>query len=292
MANKENSMLGKRLANAYLSSVVSIALVLLLVGVASLLLVNARGISNYFKENMKVSVLMKQEVEDVQAAEYLRTVEAQPYVKSAVLVSREQGVSEMKELLGEDFLDVFETSPIPVSLDLTLRAEYVSADSLDVIRVNLEESPLVGEVVYQRALVDKLNSNLGKVSMVIGVFVLLLLFISFVLINNTVRLNIYSRRFTIHTMRLVGATKRFIRGPFLVQAVFQGLFAGLVASLLLLGIMFVIRSEFAQLFAIFSMELLLAVIGIVLACGVVICLISTFFVVNKLISLRKSELYY
>ncbi|MCQ2114688.1 MAG: permease-like cell division protein FtsX [Bacteroidales bacterium] len=292
MANKENSMLGKRLANAYLSSVVSIALVLLLVGVASLLLVNARGISNYFKENMKVSVLMKQEVEDVQAAEYLRTVEAQPYVKSAVLVSREQGVSEMKELLGEDFLDVFETSPIPVSLDLTLRAEYVSADSLDVIRVNLEESPLVGEVVYQRALVDKLNSNLGKVSMVIGVFVLLLLFISFVLINNTVRLNIYSRRFTIHTMRLVGATKRFIRGPFLVQAVFQGLFAGLVASLLLLGIMFVIRTEFAQLFAIFSMELLLAVIGIVLACGVVICLISTFFVVNKLISLRKSELYY
>lgn len=292
MANKENSMLGKRLANAYLSSVVSIALVLLLVGVASLLLVNARGISNYFKENMKVSVLMKQEVEDVQAAEYLRTVEAQPYVKSAVLVSREQGVSEMKELLGEDFLDVFETSPIPVSLDLTLRAEYVSADSLDVIRVNLEESPLVGEVVYQRALVDKLNSNLGKVSMVIGVFVLLLLFISFVLINNTVRLNIYSRRFTIHTMRLVGATKRFIRGPFLTQAVFQGLFAGLVASLLLLGIMFVIRSEFAQLFAIFSMELLLAVIGIVLACGVVICLISTFFVVNKLISLRKSELYY
>lgn len=292
MANKENSMLGKRLANAYLSSVVSIALVLLLVGVASLLLVNARGISNYFKENMKVSVLMKQEVEDVQAAEYLRTVEAQPYVKSAVLVSREQGVSEMKELLGEDFLDVFETSPIPVSLDLTLRADYVSADSLDVIRVNLEESPLVGEVVYQRALVDKLNSNLGKVSMVIGVFVLLLLFISFVLINNTVRLNIYSRRFTIHTMRLVGATKRFIRGPFLVQAVFQGLFAGLVASLLLLGIMFVIRTEFAQLFAIFSMELLLAVIGIVLACGVVICLISTFFVVNKLISLRKSELYY
>lgn len=292
MANKENSMLGKRLANAYLSSVVSIALVLLLVGVASLLLVNARGISNYFKENMKVSVLMKQEVEDVQAAEYLRTVEAQPYVKSAVLVSREQGVSEMKELLGEDFLDVFETSPIPVSLDLTLRAEYVSADSLDVIRVNLEESPLVGEVVYQRALVDKLNSNLGKVSLVIGVFVLLLLFISFVLINNTVRLNIYSRRFTIHTMRLVGATKRFIRGPFLVQAVFQGLFAGLVASLLLLGIMFVIRTEFAQLFAIFSMELLLAVIGIVLACGVVICLISTFFVVNKLISLRKSELYY
>lgn len=292
MANKGNGMLGRRLANAYLSSVVSISLVLLLIGIASLLLVSAGSLSNYFKENMKVSVDLKQEVDDEQAAGYLEEIGKREFVKDAVLVSREQGISEMKELLGEDFLDVFETSPIPVSVDLNLRAEYVSADSLDLIKVGLEESPLVDEVIYQRDLVDKLNSNLGKVSLVIGVFVLLLLFVSFVLINNTVRLNIYSRRFTVHTMRLVGATKRFIRGPFLVQAVFQGLFSGLLASLLLLGIMFVIRTEFAQLFSIFSLELLLIVIGIVLVSGVVICLISTFFVVNKLISLRKSELYY
>ncbi len=292
MAKEEKKMLGRRLANAYLSSVVSIALVLLLVGIAGLLLVNAKGIGNYFKENMKVSVLMKPEVEDVEAASYLEKIAGADYVKTAELISREQGISEMQDLLGKDFLDVFESSPIPVSVDLTLKADYVSADSLEVIKIDLEESPLVGEVVYQGALVDKLNSNLGKISLVIGVFTILLLFISFVLINNTVRLNTYSRRFTIYTMRLVGATKRFIRRPFVVQAVFQGLFSGLIASLLLLGVMFVIRSEFAQLFSVFGKELLLLVLGVVLLCGVLICVGSTYFVVNRLVSLRKGELYY
>ena len=121
---------------------------------------------------------------------------------------------------------------------------------------------------------------------------LLLLFISFVLINNTVRLSVYARRFTIHTMKLVGATRSFIRAPFLVQSVFQGLFAAFLAIIVLLGLMFLMRSEFAQLFEIFRMELLLLVMGIVVAAGLAICMISTFFVVNKLISLRKDELYY
>ena len=148
------------------------------------------------------------------------------------------------------------------------------------------------EVVYQRSLVDALNANLSRISMVIGVFIILLLFISFVLINNTVRLNVYARRFTVHTMKLVGATRSFIRGPFLVQSVFQGLFSAFIAIIALLGILFVIRREFLQLFAIFRLELLLAVMGIVLVAGVLICFISTWFVVDKLVSLKKDELYY
>ena len=292
MANSDNRIMRRRLRNAYLSSVISISLVLLLVGVASMLLVNAKSVSDYFKENMQISVLMKQNVSDEDALEYRELLDGERYIKSTTFVSKEQGRKELAEQLGEDFLDVFETSPIPVSIDVTLEAAYVSSDSLEVVRAEIAESELVEEVVYQRSLVDALNANLSRISMVLGVLIALLLFISFVLINNTVRLSVFTRRFTIHTMKLVGATRSFIRAPFLLQSAFQGVFAAFLAIIVLLGLMFLMRSSFAQLFEIFRMELLLLVMGIVLVSGLALCLISTYFVVNKLISLHKDELYY
>ena len=287
-----NQIMRRRLANAYLSSIISISLVLLLVGMASILLVNAKSVSDYFKENMKVSVMMKQTVSEESAMKFKAKLDKERYIKSSVYVSKEQGMSEMAQMLGDDFLDVFEVSPIPASIDITLNADYVSADSLEVVKQEISKSSLVDEVIYQRSLVDALNANLSKISLVLGVFISLLLFISFVLINNTVRLNVFARRFTIHTMKLVGATKSFIRAPFLVQAVFQGIFSAVVAIVVLVGIMFFVRSEFQQLFEIFRMELLLLVMLIVLVCGIVICVVSTYFVVGKLISLKKDELYY
>lgn len=291
MASGENRLIRRRLAGAWLSTVISISLVLLLVGVAGLLVANARSVSDYFKENMQVSVLMKQEVGDDEAMEYVSDLDAKPFIKSTTFVSREQGSKEMTDLLGEDFLNVFEAAPIPVSVDVTLKADYVSSDSLEVVKNEIMKSPLVDEVVYQQSLVDKLNTNLRKISMVLGVFIVLLLFISFVLINNTVRLNVFSRRFTIHTMRLVGATKSFIRAPFLVQAVFQGLFSALLATLMLVGILFFVRSEFAQLFEVFRLDMLLIVIGVEILAGVLICVVSTALVVGRLVSLSKDELY-
>lgn len=291
MASGENRLIRRRLAGAWLSTVISISLVLLLVGVAGLLVANARSVSDYFKENMQVSVLMKQEVGDDVAMEYVSDLDAKPFIKSTTFVSREQGAKEMTDLLGEDFLNVFEAAPIPVSVDVTLKADYVSSDSLEVVKNEIMKSPLVDEVVYQQSLVDKLNTNLRKISMVLGVFIVLLLFISFVLINNTVRLNVFSRRFTIHTMRLVGATKSFIRAPFLVQAVFQGLFSALLATLMLVGILFFVRSEFAQLFEVFRLDMLLIVIGVEILAGVLICVVSTALVVGRLVSLSKDELY-
>ena len=278
--------------NAYLSSVISISLVLLLVGIASLLMVNAKGVSDYFKENMQVSVMMKQSVSDEDALKFKESLDGERYIKKTVFISKEQGQRELAQQLGEDFLDVFETSPIPVSIDVTLEADYVSADSLEVVRAEISKSSLVDEVIYQKSLVDALNDNLSRISLILGVFIALLLFISFVLINNTVRLSVFARRFTIHTMKLVGATRSFIRAPFLLQSAFQGIFASFIAIIVLLGLMFVMRSEFEQLFEIFRMDLLLTVLGIVVAAGLSICLISTFFVVNKLISLKKDELYY
>ncbi len=282
----------RRLRNAYLSSVISISLVLLLVGVASLLLVNAKAISDYFKENMQVSVMLKQTIDESDGLKYKEELDKQPFIRSSAFVSREQGRYEMEQLLGEGFLDVFETAPIPVSIDITLNAEYVSADSIEVVKARILDSQFVEEVVYQRSLVDALNANLSKISMVLSIFIALLLFISFVLINNTVRLNVFARRFTIHTMKLVGATRSFIRAPFLVQSLFQGVFAAVISILALVGGLYFVRNEFEQLFEVFRMELLLVVLGIVLVSGMLICLLSTWMVVNKLLSLNKDELYY
>lgn len=292
MSSVENKMLRRRLAGSYISTVISISLVLLLVGIASLLLVNAGSVSDYFKENMQVSVLMKTEVDNAQAEAFCATLDSLPFVKATRFVSKEQGIEEMKSMLGEDFLSVFESSPIPASVDLTLLPEYVSADSLGIVKSEIMKSPLVDEVAYQQSLVDALNANLGRIAGALGIFILLLLFISFVLINNTVRLNIFSHRFTVHTMRLVGATRGFIRRPFMVQAVFEGVLAAFIAIALLLGGLMIVKNSFGQLFEIFQLRQLLMVMGIVLVSGVAICVISTYFVVNKMVSLSRGELYY
>lgn len=292
MANTDNKIMRRRLANAYLSSVISISLVLLLVGVASMLLVNAKGVSDYFKENMQASVMMKTDVSDDEALMYKEKLDAQTFIKATEFISKEQGQREMEAQLGEDFLDVFEVSPIPASINVTLEAEYVSTDSLEVVKSRIASSELVESVEYQTSLVEALNANLRKISLILSVFIGLLLFISFVLINNTVRLSVFSRRFTIHTMKLVGATRSFIRAPFIVQSAFQGVFAAFIAIIILVGILFFMKNGFAQLFEIFRLDLLLLVMGIVLASGLIICVTSTWFTVNKLVSLKKDELYY
>ena len=155
MGSRENKkMMRRRLANAYLSSIISISLVLLLIGLAGMLMVNANSVSNYFRENMQVSVMFKQAVTEDVALEYKADLDKHRFVKSSLFVSKEQGGRGMAEMLGEDFLDVFEVSPIPVSIDVTLSADYVSADSLEVVRSEIEKSPLVDEIVYQSSLVD------------------------------------------------------------------------------------------------------------------------------------------
>ena len=291
MRKVEKRLMRRRLAGAWISSVISISLVLLLVGVGSLLLVNASSVSDYFKENMQVSVILKDEVSEAEAGILAGKLEGKEYIKGVEIISRETGIKEMAQLLGEDFLEVFETAPVPVSLDISLKAEYVSSDSLAVVRKDIAASPLVDDVVYRQSLVDALNANLRKISFVLAVFIALLLFISFVLINNTVRLNVFARRFTIHTMKLVGASRSFIRRPFLLQGAVQGLFAALIAILMLIGGLFILRNSFSALFEVFSLKMLLVVMGIVVASGVLICVISTYFVVNRLLSLSKDQLY-
>ena len=292
MPKPESKMMRRRLANAYLSSVISITLVLLLVGIASLVVINSGSVARYLKENMKISVLMVPDADEQDAQEYIASVGSLPYVHDTRLVTREEGEKELADMLGEDFLDVFETSPVPVSVDVTLNAEYVVPDSLAFVTEILSASPLVDEVDSQQPLVELLNENLAKISVVFGVFILLLLFISFVLINNMVRLSVFARRFTIHTMKLVGATKSFIRAPFLRVALVQGLISALLASAALWALYYAARGSFGALFEIFNIVTLIEATGIMFLCGVLICMLSTWFVVGKLVGATKDELYY
>ncbi len=291
MVLNDNKILRKRYVRAFLSSVASIALVLFLVGIAATLLVSQKSITGYLKENMQVSVMMKPQVGESAALKCKKTIDGMAFTKSSSYISKEQGAKEMASLLGEDFLDVFETSPIPISVNLTLKADYVTADSLEVVKSRLGALKEVSEVVCQQSLVEALNSNLNKISIFLAALISLLLFISFVLINNTVRLSVHSRRFTIHTMKMVGATKAFICRPFVLESIFQGLFASFLAVIFILCSLVFLKGQFSQLFSVFTIGMLLTVILIVVGAGLLICTLSTVVTVNKLVGLDKAELY-
>lgn len=292
MSKRENKLLRRRMVNAYLSSVISISLVLLLVGAAALLAVNVGGVSRYLKENMKISVIFNQEVTGEQAEKYAGSASLLPYVKEVRVVSREEGEKELAKMLGEDFLSVFETSPVPVSADVTLKAEYVVADSLALVVKALSASPLVDEVDSRQGLVEALDTNLTKISAVFAVLIAVLLFISFALINNMVRLSVYARRFTIHTMKLVGATRSFITAPFLKAALVQGLVASVISTAALSGILYALNRSFPEFFSVLSRSSLLISAGIIFAAGALLCTLSTYFVVGKLSEAPKDDLYY
>ena len=292
MARPEKKLMRKRIVNAYLSSVISISLVLLLTGVAALLVLNAHGVSKYLKENMRISVLLRDDATEAQAGEWAAAQESLPFVRSTRVITREEGAEELKSMLGEDFLDVFETSPVPLSVDVTLNAAYVQKDSLAFVTQALAVSPLVEEVETQQSVVEALTTNLARISVVLGIFILLLLFISFVLINNTVRVSVFARRFTIHTMKLVGATRSFIRAPFVRAAVLQGLVSSALAVGMLWALMEGLRRSFPELASIVDLNQLLIVCGIVVALGILLCVISTWMVVNRLVATPKDDLYY
>ena len=292
MGKKETNIIYRRLVRSYLSSVISITLILLLVGIVCLFLVNARSVSNYFKENISISAFIRMDASGEMVEELKGRIEKADYSKEVIVITKEQGMREMRELLGDSFMDVFDMDPIPLSFDIKLNADYVSKDSMAVTELVLMNEPLITEVVYQESLMDVLNSNIEKIGLALGVFVIFLLFISMVLISSTVRLNVYAKRFTIHTMRLVGAKKSFIIKPFVTQSVFQGLISGFLAVLGLIGVIFMIKNKFYQMFLLFDMRSMAFVLIFVILLGVVICVLSTIIVVNRIISISKDELYY
>ena len=291
MSVREKGIISRRIAQSYLSSVISISLVLFLVGGAAMVISNAKSVSDYFRENMKISAELSLSADETSALSLAKKIEGMDGIKSVEYISREQGIREMEEQLGSGFLDVFETPPIPISLEISLDAAYVEADSLKIIEERITDIPGVDGLYYQQSLFDSLNDNIEKAGAVLAFFILLLLFISFVLIGNTVRLNLYSKRFTIYAMQLVGATKGFIRKPFMIQAFFQGLIAGMVAVLGIIASLIVVKNDFSGILEAIDPEAVMGSLVFVAVLGIFICMVSTAAVINKLVGFSKDDLY-
>lgn len=294
MPKKENRKTVRRLLSAYLSSVISISLVLLLLGIATALLLNARKVSDYIRSNMQAEVFLAEDVTPEQAERFVEKLSGVRGVSAVRLVSEEEGRQELLETFGEDFLDVFEEVSIPLSCEVTLAPGYVSSDSLALVGARISAFPEVESVSYPATFVDKLNDNLGKIGLVLGLLIAASLFISFVLIGNTVRINVFNRRFTIHTMKLVGATKGFIRRPFMIRAVFQGLASALLAIGWMVLLLLLLRHESAGVYGLLlgDRATLVTVAGVVVAAGILLCLLSTYWSVNRLLAMKKEQLYY
>ena len=292
MKSKGKNIVHKRLIRSYVTSVISISLVLLLVAGAAVFAANAGSVARWFKENMAVSVLLKQSVSEKEGRALADELAARPDVKESRFISKEEGAEEMKGLLGDDFLSVFESSPIPISIELKLDGGVVTPDSLSVVKEQLLQHRFVEEVVYQETLVETLNSNLRRISLILGIAIVLLLIISFALIGNTVRLNIYARRFTIHTMSLVGAKRSFIARPFVWHAVIQGVVSGLIACGLLYGLLRLLTRGSDLLTRLVDMRIVWGVMAGTVVLGVIICILSTLAVVSRVAYISKDDLYY
>ncbi|MDT3366430.1 MAG: permease-like cell division protein FtsX [Bacteroidota bacterium] len=284
----------RRLLSAYLSSVISISLVLLLLGITTGLLLNARKVSEYIRSNMQAEVFLTEDVTAEQAERFAEKLSEVRGVAAVRLVTEEEGRQELAETCGEDFLDVFEEVAIPLSCEVTLESGYVSTDSLERVGARISAFSEAESVNYPAAFVDKLNDNLGKIGLVLALLIAASLFISFVLIGNTVRINVFNRRFTIHTMKLVGATKGFIRRPFMVRAIFQGLASALLAIGWMVLLLLLLRHESAGVYGLLMGDraTLLIVAGVVVAAGILLCLLSTYWSVNRLLAMKKEQLYY
>ncbi len=292
MINTEGKVTRRRLRSSSLSSIFSISLVLFMLGIIGVLVFNAKKLSDYVKENIGFSIFLNDDVREVDANFLRKSLDASSFVRYTEYISKERAAKELKEQLGEDFISFLGYNPLSASIDVRMKASYANQDSINMIENYLLQFKQVKEVHYQKSVVNLINDNISKISLVVLAFSGLLLFIALVLINNTIRLSVYSKRFIINTMKLVGATWGFIRKPFLVKSIVHGLYASLIAILMLSGVFILVKKEFGELADIIDYQFIIIIFSVVTLFGVIINLISTYFAVNKFLRLKADDLYY
>ena len=275
-----------------MTSLISVTLVLFLLGLVGLLILDARKLSDYMKESFGFSVMIKENAKDVEIRLFQKTVDAKDYVKSTRFVPKEVAASELRKALGEDFLQVLGYNPLLSSIDVYLKADYAKPDSIKKIISDITKFPVVQEVYYQKSLLQAINQNVKKISLILLAFSFLLLLIAVTLINNTVRLMVYSKRFIINTMQLVGASGGFIRRPMLLQGIIQGMLGGLLAAGMVAVVIYLLQKEFKDFYLIQNYENIVILMTGMIALGILLTLISTFFAVNKYLSVDEDKLYY
>ena len=291
MKTGNNTSLNRRILSSSASVVISLSLVLFVIGLLGLVLINAQRLSNYVKENIGFTIMLKEGVNEMEIMNFQKILDAADFAKSSTFVSKEQATKDLQNDLGEDFVSFLGYSPLLSSVDVKLNASYANTDSLVAIKAELNDYPVVHTIFYQENLIDKLNSNVNRLSFFLLSFCLLLFVIAFALINNTIRLSVYSKRFLIRTMRLVGARNSFIQKPFLVKGIYQGIYSSIFAIFMLIGSIQLIQSETASMLNITDLKIIGFIFILIFIFGFFLSWISTFFAVRKFIKQNESELY-
>lgn len=291
MEEFEASESAKKTKTIYISTVFGIAMVLLMVGLLGLILVHANNLKRYVKENIVLNIFVDDSAHETDVLQLQKQLETNPMVKQTQYVSKELAARNLQKDLGEDFVKFLGYNPLSPSLDVYLKADYANNADIEKFKAELLKNPLVKEVKYQQSLVDEMNQNITSISLVILVFAGIFVILSVALINNTIRLAIYSQRFLIKSMQLVGATKGFIRRPFLLYGIWHGLLGGLIAVIILIGTLYFADKQIPDLVILQSYtEFGIVFLG-VMGLGVFISGFSTFLAVNKFLRLKIYQLY-
>ncbi len=281
-----------RFLNAKITSTISISLVLVLLGITILILFMGNGLSRFVKENMSFNVMLSADVNDAEITRVRKSLDAQPFVRSSRFISKEEAKEQLIKDLGEDPEELLGYNPAQDCIEIFLHSEYANSDSIAVINKLIRQDSNVTDLLYQQEAIDLINENLSKVMTVLLILAAILLFISFTLIRNTIRLSVYSKRFLINTMKLVGATGGFIRKPFVVNNIVTGIVAGIIADLIIFGMIAYFSREYADIQPIISNVDIILIFGIVILLGIVISMVATAFAVNRYVKMKTDQLYY
>ncbi len=287
-----NTNARRKLRSSYVTTIISISLVLFLLGIIGFLFLNAQRLSVYVKENLGFTILIKDNVREAEVRRLQKILSAAPYVRIVQYVDKEQAAETLKAELGEEFVEFLGYNPLLSSIEVKLAAQWANPDSMARIEAEVMNFPQVKEVYYQKNLLHAVNENIRKITLVLAIFSVLLLFISIALINNTIRLSVYARRFLIRTMQLVGATRGFIRKPFLLKSILHGLAGATLAIILLSLLIYGLGKELEGVIGFSDVILVGILFVLVTVIGILITLISTFLAVNKYLRLRTDQLYY
>lgn len=292
MSKQKNRLANRRLKSSYVSTVMGISLVLFMLGLLGMIILHAKKLSNYVKENIEITVFLKDNVKEVDIAQFQKFLDASEFVKTTEYITKDQAAEKLQSDLGEDFIKFLGFNPLFSSIDIHLHAEYTTIESLQKITDDLSKNSLVKEVYYQKSLVNLVNENIKSISLIILVFTSLLAVIAIALINNTIRLSLYSKRFLIKSMQLVGATQTFIRKPFIIKSLIHGFYAGIIANILLIVILYLAQQEVPELLEIEDVKLFAILFLSVFIFGILISSISTYFAVSKYLKIKLDDLYY
>lgn len=275
----------------FITSCISTTMVLMLLGMVVFFVLSAGNLSVYVRENISFSALLSDDMKETEILKFQKTLDAQPYVKSTTYISKEQALREETEAMGTDPQEFIGYNPFTASIEINLNSAYANADSLAWVEQEIMKKGKVIEIVYPEALIDTVNRNVQKISIILLGLATLLMVISFSLINNTIRLTIYAKRFLIHTMKLVGADWWFIRRPFLVRNLWVGIVSGLLANgLLLAGGYWLVKYE-PQLIQIINTDMMLMVMAAVMGFGIVITVLCAYFSINRYLRMKTDTLY-